>query len=236
VTTLTAVFALVMAYAALVAAYLALRTLAKLRRATALLSRGTATDKGHQSLVEVVTEHVERTIALDEALTATRAHVATELAQARRQLEEAKRQTLAQFEETKRETLQHLDGTEQQLRKAVDQSTRESREHAEAVTQHALDLIAQEASGYAGALRNIALIRYDAFRGMSGRMSFSLALLDESGTGITISALAGPGDTRVYAKGVADGRGEHELTPEEAQAVSAALGASQSRSIIRRAS
>ena len=58
-----------------------------------------------------------------------------------------------------------------------------------------------------GALRNIALVRYDAFSEMSGRMSFSLALLDEKGDGVTISAIASSTDTRVYAKGVAEGQG-----------------------------
>ena len=74
-----------------------------------------------------------------------------------------------------------------------------------------------------GALRNVALVRYDAFSEMSGRMSFSLALLDEKGDGITLSAITSTGETRVYAKGVADGKGEHELSPEEQQAVQAAL-------------
>lgn len=77
-------------------------------------------------------------------------------------------------------------------------------------------------SGPSG-LRNVALVRYDAFGEMSGRMSFSVALLDEHGDGITISALAGPTDTRVYGKAVANGKGEQELSPEEAQAVAAAL-------------
>jgi hypothetical protein len=72
-------------------------------------------------------------------------------------------------------------------------------------------------------LRNIALVRYDAFGEMAGRMSFSLALLDDQGDGVTISAIAGSTDTRVYAKGVSDGKGEHELSPEERQAVSSAL-------------
>jgi hypothetical protein len=74
-----------------------------------------------------------------------------------------------------------------------------------------------------GALSNVALVRYDAFSEMSGRLSFSLALLDEDGDGVTISAIAGSADTRVYAKGIAGGKGEHELSPEEQQAVSAAL-------------
>jgi hypothetical protein len=74
-----------------------------------------------------------------------------------------------------------------------------------------------------GALRNIALVRYDAFSDMSGRMSFSLALLDRGSDGVVISAIAGRTDTRVYAKGVAGGRGEHELSPEEQQAVASAM-------------
>ena len=74
-----------------------------------------------------------------------------------------------------------------------------------------------------GVLRNVALVRYDAFGEMSGRMSFSLALLDEHGDGVTLSAIAGAADTRVYAKPVAGGKGEHELSPEEQQAVSSAL-------------
>lgn len=90
-------------------------------------------------------------------------------------------------------------------------------------------------TGPSGALCNVALVRYDAFDQMSGRMSFSLALLDEAGDGITISALAGPADTRVYAKGVTGGKapgasaanGEGGLTqalsPEERQAITAAL-------------
>ena len=74
-----------------------------------------------------------------------------------------------------------------------------------------------------GGLRNVALVRYDAFGEMSGRMSFSLALLDDKGDGVAISAIAGASDTRVYAKGVTDGKGEHDLSPEEQQAIAAAL-------------
>jgi len=74
-----------------------------------------------------------------------------------------------------------------------------------------------------GGLRNVALVRYDAFGEMSGRLSFSLALLDDAGDGVTISAIAGSTDTRVYAKSVVDGKGEHELSPEERQAVTTAL-------------
>lgn len=96
-------------------------------------------------------------------------------------------------------------------------------EQVEALRAHLESGLGNGKDDAPGALRNVALVRYDAFTAMSGRMSFSLALLDEKGDGVTISAIAGSGDTRVYAKGVADGTGEHELSPEEQQAVSAAL-------------
>jgi hypothetical protein len=96
------------------------------------------------------------------------------------------------------------------------------REHVDTTAADVLArLDAREKAG--GALRNVALVRYDAFGEMSGRMSFSLALLDEKGDGVTISAIAGRADTSVYAKGIIGGQGEHELSPEEQQAVSTAM-------------
>jgi hypothetical protein len=96
------------------------------------------------------------------------------------------------------------------------------RGYVEQVRAEALSVAGSEES--AAALRHVALVRYDAFADMAGRMSFSLALQDDRGNGVALSALAGHTDTRVYAKGIAAGVGEHELTPEERQAVAAALG------------
>lgn len=93
----------------------------------------------------------------------------------------------------------------------------------ERLRSEGLDALPAGAGDGSGALRNVALVRYDAFNGMSGRMSFSLALLDGHGDGVTVSAIAGQADTRVYAKGITAGSGEHELSPEEDQAVRAAL-------------
>ncbi|MDT4950131.1 MAG: hypothetical protein QOJ37_2726 [Pseudonocardiales bacterium] len=96
-------------------------------------------------------------------------------------------------------------------------------EQLEALRAHVDATSADRAGEAPGALRNVALVRYDAFSEMSGRMSFSLALLDEKGDGLTLSAIASSSDTRVYAKGVAAGKGEHDLSPEEQQAVASAL-------------
>jgi Protein of unknown function (DUF4446) len=119
------------------------------------------------------------------------------------------------------------------------EATQRNTERTEVIAEEIADLRGLVADGMknrkdggsgqvSGALRNVALVRYDAFGEMSGRMSFSLALLDEHGDGVTLSAIAGPGDTRVYAKGVAGGKGEHELSPEEQQAVSAAVAKKKS--------
>ena len=60
---------------------------------------------------------------------------------------------------------------------------------------------------------------------MSGQLSFSLALLNTIGDGVVISSINGRAETRTYAKPIVAGKGEQELSPEEAQAVhSARLG------------
>ena len=75
----------------------------------------------------------------------------------------------------------------------------------------------------ADALRHVAVVRYDAFQDMGGRMSFSAALLDDAGDGIVLTAINGRSETRAYAKGVKGGASEHTLSPEEQQAIEHAL-------------
>jgi hypothetical protein len=72
-------------------------------------------------------------------------------------------------------------------------------------------------------LRRVALVRYDAFEELGGRLSFSLAVLDDAGSGITLTSIAGTSDTRLYAKSLSAGVAEHPLSPEEEQAVAAAM-------------
>jgi Protein of unknown function (DUF4446) len=75
------------------------------------------------------------------------------------------------------------------------------------------------------ALRDVAIVRYDALQEMSGQLSFSLALLNAVGDGVVLSSINGRAETRTYAKPVHAGKGVQELSPEEAQAVhSAQLG------------
>ncbi|MGB2710687.1 MAG: DUF4446 family protein [Conexibacter sp.] len=74
-----------------------------------------------------------------------------------------------------------------------------------------------------GAVAYRALVRYDAYGEMSGRQSTSIALLDARRSGIVLSSILHRDQARLYAKRVLDGRGELELSPEEAEAVRLAL-------------
>jgi Protein of unknown function (DUF4446) len=69
------------------------------------------------------------------------------------------------------------------------------------------------------ALRDVAIVRYDALNEMSGQLSFSLALLNTVGDGVVLSSINGRAETRTYAKTVLAGKGTQALSPEEAQAV-----------------
>jgi hypothetical protein len=74
-----------------------------------------------------------------------------------------------------------------------------------------------------GALAYSSLVRYDAYGEMSGRQSVSIALLDATQTGIVLSSIHHRDQARLYAKQIQRGRGELELSPEEAEAVTIAL-------------
>jgi hypothetical protein len=68
-----------------------------------------------------------------------------------------------------------------------------------------------------------ALIRYDAYGEMSGRQSSSFAMLDASRSGIVFSSILHRDQARVYVKQVHEGESSIELSPEEQQAIEAAL-------------
>lgn len=78
-----------------------------------------------------------------------------------------------------------------------------------------------------GSVRNVALLRYDAFEDVGGRLSFSCALLDDQGSGVVLTSINGRQETRVYAKPVAQGTSSHNLSLEEEEAIRRALGGRQ---------
>jgi hypothetical protein len=77
-----------------------------------------------------------------------------------------------------------------------------------------------------GRIAHRALVRYDAYNELSGQQSMSIALLDDDQSGIVLSCIHHRDQARVYGKQVRGGRGELELSPEEAEAVRLALAPS----------
>ncbi|HEY3529860.1 MAG TPA: DUF4446 family protein [Nocardioides sp.] len=69
------------------------------------------------------------------------------------------------------------------------------------------------------ALRHLAVVRYDAFGDMGGHLSWSLALLDDSGNGVVLTSIHGRSDARTYAKSISSWTCEQQLSPEEEEAV-----------------
>jgi len=74
-----------------------------------------------------------------------------------------------------------------------------------------------------GAVAHLGLVRYDAYNEMSGQQSTSIALLDTRANGLVLSSIHHRDQARLYVKRVLAGRGELELSPEEAEVVRQAL-------------
>lgn len=74
-----------------------------------------------------------------------------------------------------------------------------------------------------GSVRHVAMLRYDAFEDVGGRLSFSCAMLDDHGTGVVLTSINGRQETRVYAKPITEGRSTYNLSSEEDEAIRQAL-------------
>jgi hypothetical protein len=80
----------------------------------------------------------------------------------------------------------------------------------------------------ASTLKNLAVVRYDAFAtGLDqsgGQLSWSLALLDDHGDGAVITSIHGRTEARTYAKTIEKWTCQQQLSPEEFDAVARARG------------
>jgi hypothetical protein len=77
----------------------------------------------------------------------------------------------------------------------------------------------------ADALRHLAVVRYDAFGDMGGRLSWSLALLDDGGNGVVLTSIHGRSEARTYAKNVTAWVCDQATSPEEDEALGFARSA-----------
>jgi hypothetical protein len=73
-----------------------------------------------------------------------------------------------------------------------------------------------------GTLRHLGLVRYDAFGDSGGRLSWSLALVDDQGDGVVLTAIHGRSEARSYAKSISGWSCDQPMSPEEQDAVASA--------------
>lgn len=79
------------------------------------------------------------------------------------------------------------------------------------------------------AIVGVGLVRYNPFKDTGGNLSFSLALLDEKGNGVVITALNSRNDSRFYCKHVRGFVCEVPLSDEEKEAIRKVVSRLRSR-------
>lgn len=116
--------------------------------------------------------------------------------------------------------------------------TREGGEHLEAMLRRLLEeseqtnrrigevekVLQQLAQQQTRCLQKVGIVRYDAYTDVSGKQSFSLALLDAHNNGAIITGLFGRNDARCYGKSVRGGKSDFTLSEEEEEALKLAMG------------
>ena len=75
--------------------------------------------------------------------------------------------------------------------------------------------------------QKIGIIKYDAFNQMGGKLSFSLALLDENNNGFILNSVHSAEGCYSYTKEIKNGECKIDLGEEEKQALYMAMGVSE---------
>lgn len=77
--------------------------------------------------------------------------------------------------------------------------------------------------------QKVGMVKYDAFHEMGGKLSFSLALLDQKNDGFIINAMHSREGCYTYIKEIIDGNSVIVLADEEREALDIAMGVSNKR-------
>lgn len=89
--------------------------------------------------------------------------------------------------------------------------------------KHNIEAITQMKKGLKATYKKIGLMKYDTFRGMSGKLSFSLALLDGDNSGFVLSCMHTQDGCYSYLKEIIHGESHAILSNEEKDALNMAL-------------
>lgn len=69
----------------------------------------------------------------------------------------------------------------------------------------------------------VGVVRFNPYEGVGGDQSFSIAVLDERKNGFMLTGLYGREQSRIYAKPIAGGASQYQLSEEEKEAIEKAL-------------
>jgi len=83
---------------------------------------------------------------------------------------------------------------------------------------------AQLHANYAATVQKIGLVRFNTDESIRGDLSFALALLDASDSGVIVTSLHSLEGCRVFLRAINQGQTQHELLPEEQLALARARG------------
>ena len=72
-------------------------------------------------------------------------------------------------------------------------------------------------------VQKIGVVRYNAYNDAGNDLSFAVALLDEKNNGIVFNGIYSREMSNIYAKPIADGRCEYNITKEENEALKKAM-------------
>lgn len=78
--------------------------------------------------------------------------------------------------------------------------------------------------------QKVGMVKYDAFNEMGGKLSFSLALLDQKNNGFIMNAMHSREGCYTYIKEIIDGNSVIVLAEEEKEALNIAMGVSTKKS------
>ena len=77
--------------------------------------------------------------------------------------------------------------------------------------------------------QKMGLVKYDAFHEMGGKLSFSLAMLNEKNDGYIINAMHTREGCYTYIKEIVDGNSIIVLSDEETEALNMAMGVEETK-------
>lgn len=90
-------------------------------------------------------------------------------------------------------------------------------------TKNSVDEIVRLNENMLTAFRKIGIVKFNAFPGMAGKMSSSVAFLNNENNGVIISTLHGQEGCYTYVKEIMNGKSVNPLTPEDEEALKSAM-------------